>query len=170
VRPDGIGADCHVDGTSSTDPDGSIAAYNWTATARPPRTGPTTSYPYPRNSTQTITLTVTDNLGATNSKSITFVVAPTQQPPTNQAPTANFTFNCVVRPDGIGADCIFNGSTSSDPDGTITSYVWTATARPSLSGVQVSYPYPRGNKPTITLTVTDNGGLTNTKTLQITVP
>jgi chitodextrinase len=178
VRPDGIGADCLADGTSSTDPDGSIVGYNWTATGRPATSGPTTSYPYPKGTTQTITLTVTDNAGATNSKSITFVVGgsapppppPPPPPPTNAAPVANFTYNCVVRPDGIGADCTFNGASSTDSDGTIVSYVWTATARPSLSGVTVTYPYPVGKTPTISLTVRDDDGATNTKTQVITIP
>ncbi|MEW5916138.1 MAG: S8 family serine peptidase [Gemmatimonadota bacterium] len=176
VRPDGIGADCRADGTSSTDPDGTIAAYNWTATGRSPLSGPIVSYPYPNGTTQTITLTVTDNLGATNSKAITFTVGsappppPPPPPPTNQPPTANFTANCVARPTGIGADCAFNGSSSTDPDGTIVSYVWSTPGRPNKTGVSVSYPFPIGSTPSITLTVTDNGGLTNSKTVVITVP
>jgi hypothetical protein len=169
VRPDGFGADCLADGTSSTDPDGTIASYGWTATNRPPRTGPTTSYPYPVGSTQTITLTVTDNQGATNSKATTFVVGGSP-PPTNQPPTANFTYNCVVRPDGFGADCTFNGSSSTDSDGSIVSYAWTGTSRPNRSGVSITYPYPVGATPTITLTVTDDDGATHTKSQQITVP
>ena len=168
-RTSGGGADCTVDGRSSTDADGSIASYAWTATGRQPRTGPVVVYPYPIGSTPTISLTVSDNKGATNTKTQQISVGGSP-PPTNQAPAANFTFNCITRPDGIGADCTFNGSSSTDADGTIVSYAWTATGRPARSGISVTYPYPRGNRPTISLTVTDDDGATNTRTVQITVP
>ena len=91
-------------------------------------------------------------------------------PPGNVAPVANFTFSCVTRPDGVGADCTFNGSTSTDSDGTIVSYAWTATGRPARTGVTAVYPYPRGSHPTISLTVTDDDGATNTKTVTVTIP
>jgi chitodextrinase len=168
-RTSGGGADCTVDGRSSTDPDGTIASYAWTATGRQPRTGPVVVYPYPIGSTPTISLTVTDNKGATNTKTQQITVGGST-PPTNQPPTANFTFNCITRPDGIGADCTFNGSSSTDSDGTIVTYAWTATGRPARSGVSVTYPYPRGNRPTISLTVTDDDGAANTKTVQVTIP
>jgi subtilisin family serine protease len=167
--PDGpLANDCTLNGSSSTDADGNIVAWNWTMTSRPAKSGVQVVYTLLAG-TYTATLTVTDNAGGTNTKSTQFTVGG-PPPPTNQPPVANFTFNCVVRPDGIGADCLFNGSSSTDSDGVIVSYAWTATGRPARTGVTASYPYPRGSHPTITLTVTDDDGATNTKSVQITVP
>ncbi|MGH7693388.1 MAG: PKD domain-containing protein, partial [Gemmatimonadaceae bacterium] len=170
-RPTGGGADCTFDGRSSTDADGTIQSYAWTASGRTPKSGPIVAYAYPIGATPTISLTVSDNSGGTNTKSQQITVGgPPPPPPQNAPPVANFTSNCIVRPDGSGADCTFNASSSSDADGTIVSYAWTATGRPARSGVTVTYPYPRGSRPTISLTVTDDDGATNTKTVQITVP
>jgi hypothetical protein len=108
---------------------------------------------------------VTDNLGGTNSQTQTLIVGT----PTNLPPTADFTVNCVPRPTG-GADCTLNGSSSTDPDGTIVSYVWTATNKPNQTGVTTVYSYPSGVMRTFTLTVTDDDGATNTKSMTITTP
>lgn len=168
LRPDGIGNDCTYNGTGSTDADGTIASWNWTSSVRPALTGAIVSYPYPTGMSVTATLTVTDNAGGTGTKTQTFTVG--GGPPQNLPPVANFTFTCVTRPDGIGADCTFNGSTSTDTDGTIVSYAWTAQGRPPRTGVTTSYPYPRGSTQTITLTVTDDDGATNTKSQAVTIP
>ena len=170
LRPGGVGNDCAYNGTGSTDSDGTIVSWTWTSTARPSLTGSIVSYPYPSGVTVTATLTVTDNAGGTNTKSQTFTVGGPPPPPTNLPPVANFTINCVVRPDGIGADCALNGSSSTDTDGTIVSYLWTAAARPNRTGVTTSYPYPRGTTQTFTLTVTDDDGAANTKSQTIVVP
>lgn len=170
LRPDGIGNDCTYNGTGSTDADGTIASWNWTSSVRPALSGAIVSYPYPTGMSVSATLTVTDNVGGTGTKTQTFTVGGAPPPPTNQNPVANFTFNCVTRPDGIGADCTFNGSTSTDTDGTIVSYDWTAQGRPPRTGVTASYPYPRGTTQTITLTVTDDDGATNTKSQAVTIP
>ncbi|MDZ4674277.1 MAG: PKD domain-containing protein, partial [Gemmatimonadota bacterium] len=87
----------------------------------------------------------------------------------NQSPVAAFTFQCVIRSDGVGADCAFNGSSSTDADGTIATYSWTATGRSGQSGQIVAFPYRVGTTPTVTLTVTDNQGATGTKTVTFTV-
>lgn len=80
-----------------------------------------------------------------------------------------FSYQCVVRSDGVGADCAFNGSASSDPDGTIVGYAWSATGRPGKSGVNVSFPYKAGTTQTVTLVVTDNQGATGTRSVTFTV-
>ena len=175
VRPDGIGADCQANGTSSTDPDGTIAAYNWTATGRPPLSGPIVSYPYPVGTTNTITLTVTDNVGGTNSKSLTFTVGgtapppPPPPPPTNQPPVANFTYNCWQSPWTLEYGCQFDGTSSTDSDGTIASWQWTSPGKPNKSGSKIVWGFNTTGTYSVTLTVTDNGGATTTKTMSIVV-
>jgi chitodextrinase len=162
------GFNCTLNGSTSSDPDGSVTAWSWTAPSKPTKSGVTTSYVYPTAGNYSVTLTVTDNNGGTNSKTQTIVVGTT--PPPNQNPVANFTINCVPRVPNVGSDCTFNGSSSTDPDGTVVSYFWSTPGRPSKSGVIVVYPFPAGSTPTVTLTVSDNIGATNSKTVQITVP
>ncbi len=78
----------------------------------------------------------------------------TCSPPPNQPPTANFT------PDCNGLDCSFT-STSSDPDGTITSQQWNFGDGTTGNGASPSHHYNGANTYRVTLTVTDNGGLTD---------
>jgi len=112
--------------------------------------------------TFTVTLRVTDNLGAqspTTSKSVT-ATAP------NQAPTANFTFSCSV------LTCSFT-STSSDPDGSIASYSWTFGDGGTSTAQNPSHIYVTANSYTVTLRVTDNQGAqssTTSKTVSVTAP
>lgn len=82
-------------------------------------------------------------------------------------PVAAFTVACVVRPDHIGADCALDGTSST---GSPVSYAWTATGRTPQTGAKTTYPFKVGTTPTITLTVTDAAGQTNTATKTITVP
>jgi hypothetical protein len=82
-------------------------------------------------------------------------------------PVAAFTSVCTVRADGIGADCALDGSSST---GAPVSYAWTATGKTPKTGAKVTYPFKVGATPTVTLTVTDAAGKTNTATKTITVP
>ncbi|WP_426623161.1 PKD domain-containing protein [Leifsonia sp. McL0607] len=58
-----------VDGTASTDQNGTIASYAWNFGDGKTATGSTASHAYAAAGTYTVTLTVTDNQGATNSTS-----------------------------------------------------------------------------------------------------
>ncbi|HYR14825.1 MAG TPA: PKD domain-containing protein, partial [Mycobacterium sp.] len=146
--------------STSSDPDGSISAYSWafgdgaTATAQNP------GHTYAAAGTYPVTLTVTDNQGATGTTSQTVTVAAANQPP-----VANFVFNCT------GLTCGFT-STSSDPDGTIAGYQWTFGDAAASTAQNPSHTYAAGGAYTVTLTVTDNRGATNTisKTATISPP
>ena len=63
----------------------------------------------------------------------------------------------------------FNGSTSSDSDGTISSYAWNFGDGQTGSSVTLSHTYTTAGTYTATLTVTDNQGATNATTQTITV-
>ena len=82
----------------------------------------------------------------------------------NQAPVARFTWKC-----NRSRKCDFNGSTSSD-DGGVVSYAWEFGDGTTGSGVQVSRRYSSSGSRTVTLTVTDAEGLTNSASEVITVP
>jgi PKD repeat protein len=63
----------------------------------------------------------------------------------------------------------FDASASSDPDGTIVSYAWDFGDGASDSGAIVEHAYTAAGTYDVSLTVTDNDGLTHTITKSITV-
>jgi PKD repeat protein len=82
----------------------------------------------------------------------------------NTPPTASFTSPCT------DLVCSFNGSGSSDPDGTIASYAWDfGDGTPAGSGVSPSHTYATANTYTVRLTVTDDDGATASTTRNVTV-
>jgi hypothetical protein len=70
----------------------------------------------------------------------------------------------------VGSDCTFNGTSSSDADGSIVGYAWTSPGKPNKSGAIVTYAFPTGTNTTVTLVVIDNQGATGTKTLPVVIP
>lgn len=147
-----------VDAAGSSDSDGAVASYDWDFGDGTTGTGLTSSRTYTTGGPKTITLKVTDNEGGftTTSQQVT-AIAP------NQAPVAAFTSS------SNGLTVSVNGSTSSDPDGTVAGYSWNFGDGATASGATASHPYGAAGSYTVTLTVTDNSGATNTKTGQVTV-
>ncbi len=149
-----------VDGSTSTDSDGTITSYAWafgdggTASGMFPP-----AHSYAAGGIYTITLTVTDDRGATNSLSKTITVIAPNVPPVAAFTTAQTDLAVTV-----------NGSTSTDSDGTITSYAWTFGDGGTATGATpAAHTYAAAGPYTITLTVTDNRGGTNSVTKGITV-
>lgn len=75
----------------------------------------------------------------------------------------------VIDYDGDGVEqVILDGSASTDPNGKIVSYVWTEGANPIATGVNPTVVFNVGTH-TITLTVTNDDGATDTDTVIINV-
>jgi hypothetical protein len=83
------------------------------------------------------------------------------------APTASFTSS--PNPASTGSPVSFNGGASSDPDGTIAGYSWSFGDGSGGSGVAPSHIYATPGTYSISLTVTDNAGLTATTVQSLTV-
>ena len=149
-----VGVTVQFNGSGSSDPDGSIASYNWDFGNGATSTSVTPSTTYTEAGTFNVTLTVTDNAGATNSVSTTVVIvaAANQQPVANPGGPYNGTAGIAVQ---------FNGATSSDPDGTIASYNWDFGNGTTGVGATPSTTYTEAGTFNVTLTVTDNAGATN---------
>lgn len=75
--------------------------------------------------------------------------------PGNTPPTASFTAQCT------GLSCNFNGSASSDVDGTIISHAWDFGDGSTGSGESVLHGYSGGGAYNVKLTVTDDDGATS---------
>jgi len=144
------------DGSASYDPDGTVQAWAWNFGDTTTGTGKTTTHLYAADGTYDVTLTVTDNEGATASLTKQLVVK------FNNPPIASFTVQKTY------LDVLVNGAGSTD-DGSIVSYAWTFGDGVSGTGVSKTHTYASGGTYTITLVVTDNGGKTGTTSQQVTV-
>ena len=142
------GTTCDFDAAGSFDPDGTIASYLWQFGDGASSSGPTAHHVYATGDPHNVTLTVTDNSGATG------IVR--EAVPANIAPVASFTVTCS------GPTCTFDGSGSSDPDGTIASYSWSfGDGGSSGAGPTVDHTYATGTF-SARLIVADNVGTTGT--------
>ena len=81
----------------------------------------------------------------------------------NASPTASFTHGCT------DLSCSFDGSSSSDSDGTVASYAWDFGDGSTATGADATHAYVAAGTYTVTLTVTDNGGATGTTSQSVTV-
>ena len=149
-----------VNGSASSDPDGTVASYVWDFGDGTTDTGVTASHTYAAAGTYTVRLTVTDDQGATGTttRAVTVAMAP------NQLPTASFTH--AVSFLGLSV----NGSASSDPDGTVASYSWSwGDGTSAGSGETATHTYGSAGTYTVQLNVTDNRGGTGTTSSPVTV-
>ncbi len=148
-----------LDGSASYDPDGSITAYEWIEGDTVLGTAEVITCNFTVG-THNVTLTVTDNDNLTDSDEVIITVEVNNAPTANAGPDRSVCVNETLTFDGFG---------SSDIDGTITSYNWDFGDEATGEGVTSTHTYVTNGTYTVTLTVTDNGGLTNTDTSSVTV-
>jgi YD repeat-containing protein len=158
------------DATGSSDADGTITKYEWDLDGNgsyetDTGTTATATKAYSAAGVYQVGLKVTDDDGATATSSLSLAVK-------NQPPTASFT--AVPNPAPIGTVVSFNGSASSDPDGTITKYEWDLDGNGSYetdtgSTATTSKRYTNGGDVTIGLRVIDDSGETATTTRIVSV-
>lgn len=135
---------------TSTDSDGTIASWAWdfgdgnTSTQQHP------SHTYAAGGTYTVQLTVTDDQGASDTYSNGVTVAE----PAGQAPTADFS---VVTDDLQAAFT----SEATDPDSPITGFHWDFGDGNTSTLQDPVHTYAADGTYTVTFTVTDDTGLTD---------
>src|SRR5262249_137768 len=131
--------------------DGSVKSRNWDFGDGQSGSGEVVTHQYAAIGSYTVTLTVTDNDNATSTSSKSVQVE------NGKAPIARFTVTPAEGDTPI--NYTFNGSNSSDPDGTVKSYDWDFGDGKSASGTIVTHKFTDANTFGVTLTVTDNSGL-----------
>ena len=148
---------CTFDASASFDPDGSIVSYQWAFGDGTYGSGAIVSHTYPSAGTRGVLLIVNDNLGKQASITRYVTVAPT--PP----PIASFTSACSH------LTCVFDGSSSTAPGGTVTSHEWQFGDGTSSWGSAVSHTYGVPGTYTVALTVRDNFGVPSEQRKNVTV-
>jgi PKD repeat protein len=149
---------CDFNGSSSSDPDGTIVDYAWDFGGGNTATGATPTYAFPAAGTYPVTLTVTDDEGASASQTQDVTVSAA-----NQAPTASFTVACT------DLSCRFDGSASNDTDGNIVNYAWDFGDGATAGAPVVDHTYAAAGTYTVTLTVTDDAGASATSVQNVSV-
>jgi glycerophosphoryl diester phosphodiesterase len=171
-----------LDGSASSDPeDGSNLSYQWTQTSGPTvtLTGADTAMPgftAPQVDATTaliFQLVVRDTQNLASAPD-TVTVTVNDVPPGNTPPVADAGADRTV---AEGAAVELNGGASSDPDGTIASYNWTQLSGPAVTLSGANTATPAFTAPQVAgdaslvfrLTVTDNGGASDSDEVQVTV-
>jgi len=145
---------CSFDAAGSFDPDGTIASYAWQFGDGTSDSGPVAQHAYAAAGPYGVTLTVTDDGGATG---IVRVMVPDPI-----APVASFTVTCS------GPTCTFDGSGSSDADGTVARYFWNFGDGGVNVGAVVHHTYPTGTF-SARLTAIDDTGTRGTASQTVSV-
>ena len=149
-----------LDATGST-ATGGVKQYNWQFNDGPDptktvfeTTTPTVTHTFPANGSYTVGLTVYAADGTSIGAGRTITVGPSDEPPTAAYTPSSF------RP-ASGQTVSFNASASSDPDGTIASYVWKwGDGTPDGSGKAPTHVFTVEGVHSVGLYLTDSAGQT----------
>lgn len=143
---------------TAADDDGTVVSYAWTFGDGNTSTLEDPSHTYAAAGTYDVTVTVTDDDGATGTRTHQVTVA--ERP--NVPPVADFTASVA----GLTAQLT---SAATDQDGTVASYAWTFGDGSTSTDQNPSHTYGSSGTYDVTLTVTDDDGDTGTVTKQVIV-
>lgn len=141
------GTICSFDAGGSADADGSISSYEWSFSDGDQAGGATPEKDFATSGTFGVTLTVTDDGGLTSTLTQQVIV---EQP--NQAPVADFSSDCAY------LECTFDAATSTDADGTVTSYVWDFGDGATGTDLNPQHTFASPGTYPVSLVVTDDDG------------
>jgi PKD repeat protein len=145
---------------SSTAAPATLDSYAWDFGDGASAQGATASHTYATAGSYLVRLTITDSAG--NVDTATQTVTVTDEPPVAALAIA-------VRSPEAGQSVGFDGSSSSDADGSITSYAWAFGDGHTGSGRTASHTYASPGTYALKLTVTDSSGQHASITQSLTV-
>ncbi|WP_147108755.1 PKD domain-containing protein [Tateyamaria sp. syn59] len=148
-RPLSVSEAAQLDGSGSSDADGAILSYLWDFGDGATGEGETVSYAWTAPGIYTIALTVTDDSGtgsATQRTEATIVVdaAPIAEAGPDQFVTVS--------------DVQFDGTGSTDADGTVAQYTWDFGDGATAKGPRPTHAYARPGVYEVALVVRDDSG------------
>lgn len=152
------------DATASYSPSSFIAKYSWNfgdATPIANETDPIVFHNYTASGFYNVTLMVTDNNGLTNSTTKTIIVRNPGEP--------NAFFTYWPEKPKVNETVTFNASLSYAPDGVIESYEWRFGDGVNATGIVVNHAYNSIGIYIVTLRITDNHDMTDSKNETISV-
>ncbi len=154
-----------LNGSASSDPDGTIVSYEWQEGAAVLGNGAMIAFNFTVG-IHNVTLRVTDDSGASSTDMATITVTAFA----NQPPVANAGPDKTASDaDGTGSETVaLDGSASYDTDGAIVSYEWKEGEVVLGTGAVISPVFAVGMH-TVVLTITDNNGATASDTAIVTV-
>ena len=150
------------DATGSSDPDGTITQVAWNFGDGTTGNQAVIQHAYTQTGTYTVTLTVTDNQGASTPASTQITVGVN-----NKAPTAAIQVSAIQAL--VNETISFDASGSTDDDGTITQYAWAFGDGTTSNQPATTHAYTSAGAFTATLTVTDNLNGTGQASIQINI-
>ncbi len=135
---------------TSSDTDGSVVSWNWDFGDGGNSSAQNPVHTYTADGSYTVTLTVTDNGG--DSDSTSQLVTVSSPPVGNTPPVANFSYSCNR------LNCVFDSSDSDDDNG-ITAYSWNFGDNSPLSDEpNPTHDYSSQGNYTVTLVIWDADG------------
>ena len=161
----------NVNASCSNDTDGTIVSYQWDFNSsdgvnwsNPDATGLNYTYTYPSHGIYTITLRVVDNASDNNTHGETIIVSTNS----NQKPNASFSISFI---DDLTIQV--DASSSSDPDGNISLYLWDWTNDGESDSARqtpiMTHTYTSSDTYTVKLQVIDNGSAVDSTTRSISI-
>nr|BAL58607.1 hypothetical protein HGMM_OP2C157 [Candidatus Acetothermum autotrophicum] len=144
-----------------SDPDDEVKSVLWNFGDGATSTEPSPTHTYAKGGRYTVELTVTDAKNAKTRARITFAI--------NQEPVPFATAKLPNSPDSVPSKYIsgdpplmvqFSSAASKDPDGSIVSYTWDFGDGEKSTEPNPTYTYSEPGIYEVTLTVTDDHGLT----------
>jgi PKD repeat protein len=143
------GGPVSFDASASSDAGASITSYAWDFGDGATAQSLSPSHTYATAGTYLVRLTVTDSLGRVDTATGTVTV-------TDEPPLAAFAAG-VATPEA-GQSVAFDGSSSSDSDGSVVAYAWNFGDGHTASGRSPTHAFAQPGTYTVTLTVTDSDG------------
>lgn len=136
---------------------GNIISFDWSFGDGTIGIGKTTSHVFTEAGSYTTTLKTTDDIGAVDRETVTISI--TSPPGANTPPTAVISSSATVGDAPLPVD--FDGSMSTDKNGSIIVYKWAFGDGGTGTGQLISYTYYLPGNFASALTVTDDGGLSD---------